>query len=144
MVPVHYKNVTDTESYTIWKKKQLRKGKKACSASTFKRYLKKIKQLKKPKKATDMCPLCNEGKKLEKRLSKLNIEDDFDEILKLEAAIKLYKDHKSSHEHQHDCFRKEKLDLIEGEAILVCDFKQNIVINEDATVQLSHEYYSNS
>jgi hypothetical protein len=108
--------------------------------------------LKKARKETDKCEICFEGKKCEKKLQelrrnmkrkRLRTVKERRETEELENYVALYKTHQRDNQHQRNALKNMKASLQEHEAIIIMDFKANIVLNEDATVQVSKEYYQN-
>lgn len=152
-VVVRFKNFSDGDAYNIWKEQEEEQKRGICSESSFRKILKTIPHLKKARKETDKCEICVEGKKNELKLNEILRKSnrrrlitlkDRDERQKLRGYIELYEKHKSDNVHQRSSFKTMKETLPENEALLVMDFKANIVLNEDAAVQISKEYFQNS
>lgn len=85
------------------------------------------------KKKTDMCDICENGKKLEKRLGE-NSED---------RRIKFFKDHKELNQDQKTYYRQKIQNLEDDECIVVMDFKQNFKIG-GGPVEMSQSFYNKS
>jgi len=147
-VPVRYKNSTDRESYVKWKTAQKETGVRSCSESTFSNVLKTIRNLKIARKETDKCEICVEGARCKKELEKLNgkrlrKKSDNELIKKLKKCITLFERHEKDHIHQRQKFKQQKEALIHTptDALLLIDFKANLILNQDASVQVSKEYF---
>lgn len=85
------------------------------------------------KKKTDMCDICVNGKKLEKRLGE-NSQD---------KRIKFFKDHKELNLDQKNYYRRKIQNLEDDECIVVMDFKQNFKIG-GGPVEKSQAFYNKS
>ena len=70
------------------------------------KYIKKLKVYKKPKKETDKCSLCILGKKSIDTLKKSNfLEENKDEINKLNENIKIFNQHIEDYRTQYCYFK---------------------------------------
>jgi hypothetical protein len=149
-IPVWYKNYTDKEAYIIWKELEVASGRKPCSESTFRKIVRSIPNLKKSRKQTDKCGICFEGLKCQRKLQnllkrrkRLRTFAEADEIRKLKGFLALFSRHKSDVEHQHMALKLQKASLKYGEVLIHLDFKSNIILNEDAEIITSKEFYQN-
>ncbi len=106
-----------------------------------------MKYLKKPKKDTDMCHICESGKKNEKRLATLKNKKDLSEkektlLKKYKLIEELFVEHIKIVEHQKDFFNNEIKTITSiKKVVLVMDFKQNIVINQSHNVEIGRDWY---
>lgn len=149
-LPVRYKNFTEAEMYQRWKELETSQGRRICSESRYKKVLKTIPNLKKARKETDKCGICFEGKKSEKKLQqlqtrrkRLRTKAEASQISKLRAHLRLLARHREENEHQRAALKQQKEELKVGEVLIHLDFKANIIINQDATTQVSKEFYQN-
>lgn len=145
---VVYKSTTDTESFQIWKADREKEGKRVCSESSFRKVLKTITHLKKAKKETDKCEICVEGKKVQLKLNNLskknNLSTEEKKLLKkLKRRLRLFTKHRKSAEHQQSALLKQKDNLENNQAIIYIDFSANIILNKEASVEVSREFYEN-
>lgn len=101
------------------------------SLSTSKFYQLCPKNYKYCKKKTDMCEICVNGRKLEKRLGN-NSKD---------IRIKYFKDHLDLNKDQKRCFRSKIDSLEKDECIVIMDFKENFKIG-GGPVELSQSFYN--
>jgi len=69
-VPVIYRNKSISSLYDFWCLERKGQNKKICSETRFRSILKACKYFKKPKKSTDMCQICESGKKAIIKLAK--------------------------------------------------------------------------
>ena len=145
-VPVRYRNFSQKDSFHMWRSKQQSSGAPTCSKSSFIKVLKTIRHLKKARIETDKCEICVEGKRCEQRLAEIQRDPSLakdGEQRKLKKCVDMFNKHRSDSKHQRESFEKQKQNLKEGQAILLIDFKANLVLNQDASVQVSKEFYQN-
>ena len=94
------------------------------SESSFRKYLPK--EIKVAKKSTDLCPICEEGKKAEKRLNQGSYLFSENEWKILNEEKELYTTHKEYVKKQRGSFEEQIKKLKIGEAVILFDFKENI------------------
>jgi hypothetical protein len=145
--PVIYRNKSVACLYDFWVLKRKNEQKKICCQSKFRETLKKLKYIKKPKKSTDMCHICESGKKIIKKLSLLNenknqSKNEEIEVKKLKVREELYKKHLFIADSQKKSFN-DQIKKINSttQAIIIIDFKQNVTINQDTYVELGRDWY---
>jgi len=106
-----------------------------------------MKYLKKPRKNTDMCHICESGKRILKKIDilekKTDLNENEKELLKdLLENKSLYDKHKEIYEKQKTAFKNQVSNISNPkEAVIVMDFKQNLVINEIHNTQLGRDWY---
>lgn len=134
------------------------------SESTFRKLIPK--KYKKPHRKTDMCHICAELPRLERQLKAEQdlpkpgtlSEDEISELLEpgqtpqdiryqnaekiqdLNLKIITIKKHREFKDEQRQQFKNDKLQLAEGDALLVMDFKENIRLGS-GPIQLGHDWY---
>lgn len=123
-------NLQQSKNYIYKKLIEENPGIKLCR-STFYKLCPKNYQYS--KKKTDMCDICVNGKKLEKRLGE-NSQD---------KRIKFFKDHKELNQDQKSYYRQKIQNLEDDECIVVMDFKQNFKIG-GGPVEKSQSFYNKS
>ncbi len=103
------------------------------------------KYFKKAKKATDICPVCDKGKKLIKKIENLKKKypggNDF--INKLQEQVKLFQTHKEIKERQKDYYEKSLLKTTPFSCVVVMDFKENFKIG-GGPIETGQQYYRKS
>lgn len=147
-VPVRYRNKSVTCLYHFWVLNRQREEKDICSKSTFVKILKSLKFIKKPKKDTDMCHICVNGEKNLKRLNLLLLKNNKTEeekklIDKLILWNTFLNQHKNISAHQRAKFKEQIKfkNFPASQAIMVLDFKQNILLNQDHKVEIGRDWY---
>ena len=154
--PVQYLNVTKKEAFKTFRKKN---PTLKCGSSYFMKIMTMLKIFRKAKRQTDMCKLCVVGKKLQKKIDRLEKElrilenstrkrssrktiDDVKVALrKAKRLQKNFHTHKSDEEHQLRALRSKVDSLQPGSAVFIMDFKQNIKINQDPDVVLNKDFW---
>src|SRR5690606_26181882 len=94
------------------------------------------------------CEICVEGKKIQNKLNSIiskerQTNDEKKLCKKLQKRVELYLKHKKSAEHQQTSLLKQKDNLQDNQAIIIIDFSANIILNKDANIDISREYYDN-
>jgi hypothetical protein len=140
-VSVRYLNNSITNLYKLYKKTY---PNKKISRSTFFNNIPK--EYKKAKKRTDLCPICENGKKNEqcwKILQQKINKDQFKpiNISKLKEEIEFTKYHKKFVEIQRACFHAEIYNLKSQHAILLVDFKENLKLGGSPN-ELNQDFYN--
>jgi len=149
-VPVIYRNKSISSLYDFWCLERKGQNKKICSETRFRSILKACKYFKKPKKSTDMCQICESGKKAIIKLAKFekkrnrNILQEV-ELLRLKEVKVLFEEHKKLVEKQKAAFNEQITNIGSSkQAVLVMDFKQNLKINQNHSVEIGKEWYKSS
>jgi len=110
------------------------------SESSFRKYLPK--EIKVAKKATDLCPICEEGKKAEKRLNGRFLFSE-EEWKILNEKKQIYATHKDYVKKQRASFEAQIKELKIGEAVVLYDFKENIKLGGGPR-EVSQTFYTKS
>jgi len=96
--------------------------------------------------------VCNYGKELEEELRELCLKNqehpegawpspnEMQRATYLREEIMYYNEHKEKAQLQREAHNRHRLSLGQGEAMLVCDFKENLKLNQ-SRVQVSCSYY---
>jgi hypothetical protein len=91
------------------------------------------KNFKKPKKLTDMCPICINGKKAEKKLLTTNSQQLADDV-------ELYHQHVFFKDEQRKCFKKSIENTTNTSCVIILDFKQNFKIG-GGPIETNQQFY---
>ena len=139
-VSVRYLNDSITNIYKSYKKAN--PNTKIGRSSFYKNI---PKEYKKAKKRTDLCPICENGKKnlyCWKSLQKKINRDNFIPINigKLKEEIAFVEYHKKFVEIQRGCFHAEIFNIKSQQGILLVDFKENLKLGGSSN-ELNQDFY---
>jgi hypothetical protein len=104
------------------------------------------KEFKKAKKRTDLCPICENGKKTEQCWQMLQKKIDIDKFVpininKLKEELQFIKVHKKMVEIQRALFHAEIFNLKSEHGILLIDFKENLKLGGSPN-ELNQDFYN--
>jgi hypothetical protein len=139
-ISVRYLNNSITNLYKLYK--ETNPNTKIKRSSFFKNI---PKEYKKAKKRTDLCPICENGKKNEQCLKNLQKKISLNNFIpinidNLKNEIECTKIHKKFVEIQRACFHAEIYNIKSQQAILLIDFKENLKLGGSPN-ELNQDFY---
>ena len=138
-IPVRYVPCCYRCFYLLYCKKATQNQFPDLSESSFRKYLPK--EIKIAKRATDLCPICEEGKHIEKELENFHLSKD--EWKYLNQKKQIYTTHKDYFKKQRSSFEDQIKNLKIGEVIILFDFKENIKLGGGPR-EVSQVFYNKS